>query len=82
MYIFYVCRSLKAVSWLRTLVAGHSSYWPGVNLGPVHVRFVTDKVALGQVSFQVLRFPPITIISRILHLNGTVVRKTSRRRNF
>jgi len=31
---------------------------PGFNPRPIHVRFVVDKVALGQVFLQVLRFPP------------------------
>jgi hypothetical protein len=31
---------------------------PGFNPRPIHVGFVVDKVALGQVFLQVLRFPP------------------------
>jgi hypothetical protein len=42
----------KAVQWLRRLVAGLSPRRPGFDPGPVHVGFVVDKVALGQV------FPP------------------------
>jgi hypothetical protein len=38
---------LRAVSWLRRLVAGLSPQRPG----SVHVGFVVDKVALGQVVF-------------------------------
>jgi hypothetical protein len=45
-----------AVSWLRRLVAGISPRRPGFNPGSVHVGFVVDKVALGQV------FPPSTSV--------------------
>ena len=41
--------SLWAVSWLRRLVAGLSPRRPGFDPGSVHVGFVVDKVALGQV---------------------------------
>ena len=40
---------VRAVPWLRRLVAGLSPRRPGFDPGPVHVRFVVDKVALGQV---------------------------------
>jgi hypothetical protein len=39
----------KAVPWLRRLVAGLSPRRPGFDPGSVHVGFVVDKVALGQV---------------------------------
>jgi hypothetical protein len=41
-----------AVPWLRRLVAGLSPRRPGFDPGSVHVGFMVDKVALGQV------FPP------------------------
>jgi hypothetical protein len=44
------------VPWLRQLVAGFSSRSPGFAPGPVHMGFVVDKVALGQVFLRVLRF--------------------------
>jgi hypothetical protein len=47
--------------WLR-LVAGLSTRRPGFALGSVHVRFVVDKAALGQV--RVLRFSPPSMIPR------------------
>jgi hypothetical protein len=37
-----------------------------VRLGPVHVGFVVDKVALGQVLSQVLRFSPVNFIPLLL----------------
>ena len=43
--------------WFSRLVAILSARWPGFNLKTVHVRFVVDKVALGQVSVPALRFP-------------------------
>jgi hypothetical protein len=42
----------KAVPWLRQSVAGFSPRRPGFDPGSVHVGFVVDKVALGQI------FPP------------------------
>jgi hypothetical protein len=46
----------KAVPWLRRLVAGLPQWRPGFHPGSVHVGFVVDKVALGQV------FPPSTSV--------------------
>jgi hypothetical protein len=46
----------RAVPWLRRLVAGLPPRRPGFDPGSVHVGFVVDKVALGQVFSQVLRF--------------------------
>jgi hypothetical protein len=45
-----------AVPWLRRLVAGFPPLRPGFDSGSVHVGFVVDKVALGQV------FPPSTSV--------------------
>jgi hypothetical protein len=39
---------MKALTWLRQLVAGLSSQWPGFAIRLVHVEFVVDKVTLGQ----------------------------------
>jgi hypothetical protein len=46
-----------AVPWLRRLVAGLSPRRPGFYPGSFHVRFVVDKVALGQVFLRVVGFP-------------------------
>jgi hypothetical protein len=46
--LYYQHRPL-AVPWLRRLVAGLSPWRPGFDPGSVHVGFVVDKVALGQV---------------------------------
>jgi hypothetical protein len=40
---------------------------PGFDPGSVHVGFVVDKVALGQVVPRVLRFSPVSFISLVLH---------------
>jgi hypothetical protein len=49
--------------------------------GPVPVRFVVDKVALGQVFLRVLRFSPVNITPTMyrnqLHLTNTPIRRTS-----
>jgi hypothetical protein len=49
------------------LVACISPRRPGFNLGSVHLRFVVDKVALGQVFPRVLRFSPVNVIPPVLH---------------
>jgi hypothetical protein len=46
-----------AVLWLRRLVAGLPLRRPGFDPGSVHVGFVVDKVALGQVFLRVVGFP-------------------------
>jgi hypothetical protein len=43
--------------WLRRLVAGISQRSTGFTSGSVHVGFVVDKVALGQVSSELFGFP-------------------------
>ena len=45
------------------------------NPGSVHVRFVVDKVALGQVFPRVLRFFPVNFIPPVLHY-------TEKRKNY
>jgi hypothetical protein len=54
--------------WLRQLVAGLSPWRPGIVLGSVHVGFVVDKVALGQVFSQVLWFSPVNIIPPLVSI--------------
>jgi hypothetical protein len=57
------------VPWLRRLVAGLLLRRPGFDPGSVHVGFVVDKVAQGQVFFppRVLRFSPVNFIPPVLH---------------
>jgi hypothetical protein len=59
--------NITAVPWLRRLVAGLSPKRPGIDPGSVHVGFVLDKVALGQVFPRVLRFYPLSFIPPVLH---------------
>ena len=56
-----------AVPWLRRLVAGLPPRMPGFDPGSVHVEFVVDKVALGQVFLRVLRFSPVNFIPPVFH---------------
>jgi hypothetical protein len=53
--------------WLRRLVASLSPRSPGLDPGSVHVGFVVDEVALGQVFPRVLRFSPVNFIPPVLH---------------
>jgi hypothetical protein len=55
-----------AVPLLRRLVAGLSPRKPRFDPGSVHVEFVVDKVALGQVFPQVLQFSPVNVIPPLL----------------
>jgi hypothetical protein len=56
-----------AVPWLRRLVAGLSPRRSLFDPGSVHVGFVMDKVALGQVFLRILRVSPINFIPPVLH---------------
>jgi hypothetical protein len=56
-----------AVPWLRRLVASLSSRRLGFEPGSVHVGFVVDKAALGQVFPRLLRFSHVNFITPILH---------------
>jgi hypothetical protein len=49
----------QAVPWLRWLVAGLSPRRPGFASGSIHMGFVVDKVALGQVFLRVLRLSSV-----------------------
>jgi hypothetical protein len=51
-----------AVPWLRSLVTSLSPQRAGFAPGSIHVGFVVDKVALGQVFLRVLRFSLVSII--------------------
>jgi hypothetical protein len=60
-----IAKLIWAVPWLRQLVPGLSP--PGFDPGSVHVGFVVDKVALGQVFPRVFRFSPVNFIPPVLH---------------
>jgi hypothetical protein len=51
-----------AQAGFRSSVAGLSLRRPGFATGSIHVGFMVDKVALGQVFLRVLRFSPVDII--------------------
>jgi hypothetical protein len=57
----------EAVPWLRRLDAGLPRRRPGFDPGSVHVGFVVDKVALGQVFPRVLRLSTVNFIPPVLH---------------
>ena len=52
---------------LRSSVASLAPPRTGFETRSAHVRFVLDKVALGQVFLPVLRFTPVSIIPSLLH---------------
>jgi hypothetical protein len=56
-----------AVPWVRRLVAGLSPRRPGFDPDSVHVGFVVDKIALGQVLLQVRLLSPVNLIPPVLH---------------
>jgi hypothetical protein len=56
----------KAVPWFRRLAASLPPHSPGFDPGSVHVGFLVDKVALGQVFCQVLWFSPVSFIPPVL----------------
>ena len=57
----------RPVPWLWRVAAGISSRRSGFGLRLVRVRFMVDKVGLGQVFLQVLRFYPVSIIPPMFH---------------
>jgi hypothetical protein len=48
--------------WFSRLVGILSAHWPGFDLKAVHVGFMVDEVALGQISLPLLRFSLAIII--------------------
>jgi hypothetical protein len=58
-YVQFIGRNM-VVPLLRSLVAGLSPWRPRFAPGSIHVGFVVDKVALGQVFLRV-RFSPVSI---------------------
>jgi hypothetical protein len=55
------------VPWLRRLVAGLPPRRSRFDPGSLHVGFVVDKVALGQIFSPVLRFSLVSFIPLVLH---------------
>jgi hypothetical protein len=60
------------VPWLRSLVAGLSSRRPGFAPWSIHVGFVVDKVALGQVFSEFFGFP-LSIYNSIVALQTHII---------
>jgi hypothetical protein len=46
--------------WFMRLVAGLSPLRPGIDPMSVHVGFVVDRMAMGQVFFRLLNFSPVS----------------------
>jgi hypothetical protein len=59
-----------AIPWLRRLVSGLPLRRPGFDPGSVHVGFVVDKVALGQVFPRALQYFPCKFYSTGVPLLG------------
>ena len=74
---------MYAVPWLRRLLVKLSRRRPGFDPRPVHVRFMVNKVALGQASLRLLLFSLVSVIPTVLkthlHLNTTLFWKTNGR---
>jgi hypothetical protein len=70
LYICYIDWGFSSdLPSLRRLVAGFSPCRPVFDPRPINVRFVVDKITMGQVFLQVLRFSPVSIIPPTLHTN-------------
>jgi hypothetical protein len=63
----YLIKPVVAVPRLRLLAADLLPRRPGFDPGSVHMVFVVDKVALGQVFPRVLRFFPVNFIPPVFH---------------
>jgi len=74
---------LPAALWLSRLVASLSPRRSGFNPRSVQVRFVVDRVVLGQVFLPVFRVSHLSIIPPVLHIHLQVrvarTRRTNRR---
>jgi hypothetical protein len=57
--------------WTRS--TSKQKFSPGFAPRPVHVGFVVDKVALGQVFLRVLRFSPVNTIQPLLHIHSCII---------
>jgi hypothetical protein len=55
-----------AAPWLRRLVAGHLPWRPGFGTRLFYVRFVMDKVAVGQVFIRIFLFSPVYTIPTLI----------------
>jgi hypothetical protein len=60
-------RIRMAVPGLRRSVAGLSPRRAGLDSGSVHVGFVVDKMAMGQVFPRVLMFSAVNFVPPVLH---------------
>lgn len=58
--------------WLRRLLAGLSPRRSWFDLGPIYVGIREDEIVIGQVSFQVLRNSPVTVIPPALHIHPSL----------
>jgi hypothetical protein len=57
----------------QPLVVGFSLRRPGFAPKAVHVEFVVDRVALGQVFLRVLQFLLVSVIPPLLHIHSCIV---------
>jgi hypothetical protein len=64
--------------WNRRSVAGLSPRRFGFPPGRVHVRYVVDKVAMGEVSLRILVLSPVGIIPPMLHAHSFFTDNTAR----
>jgi hypothetical protein len=68
----------RLVKRFRRLVASLSPRRPGFDPRSVHVGFVVEKVALGQVFPRLLQFSPVSFIPPVLHyLKKKINKKTN-----
>ena len=51
----------QVVPWLWRLVTGLSALSLWFDPGPVRVKFVVDKVTLGQISLHTFRYSPVSV---------------------
>jgi hypothetical protein len=81
------------VPWLRWSVTGLSLWRPSFDPEPVHMRFVVDKVALGQDFFEYFHYSSSSTIPPMLHThlclhaaftrtNGCSLRTSKKQRSF
>jgi hypothetical protein len=62
-------RLLPGRTWIRRLVADLSPLRPWFSPELVHVRFVVDQVAPGQVFLRIFRSHPVGVTPPLFHFN-------------
>ena len=71
----------KCGLWIRGLVAGLPPRGPGFDSRLLHVRYVVEKLTVGQVSHRVLGSSPVTLFPPLLPIHVYLCVAVSKKTN-